>query len=360
MSSIALIVSGYRLQHNNISSSALGRRKTVTAVFGLLVSLWLAGCGAENASSKPGEPWAPHQPSCLAPAKPGGGFDLTCRLATDGLAQAKLVDQPMSVRFKPGGVGAVAMAQVLSSGRDNADQLVAFSAGSILNIAQGKFGRGVNPQDVRWLAAAGVDYGAYVVRADAPWQNLEQLVLQLQLDPSSITFGAGGTVGSQDWMKTALLFRQQSLDPKLMRYVAFEGGGDSLAALLGGHVDVMPGDVAELVGLLGTGKIRVLAVLSEQRLHKPFAELPTAAEQGFAIAWPIFRGFYLGPDVSTEQYQWWQTRFERLHRKPEFLALQRQRGLLPLPLVGPEFANYVDTQAQRYRELAREFRLVPQ
>lgn len=265
----------------------------------------------------------------------------------------------MSVRFKPGGVGAVAMAEVLSSGRDNGDQLVAFSAGSILNIAQGKFGRGVSHREVQWLAAAGVDYGAYVVRADSPWQSLSQLALQLQADPSSVVFGAGGTVGSQDWMKTALLFQAQGLDPKRMRYVAFEGGGDSLAALLGGHVDVIPGDVAELVGLLGTDKIRVLAVMSAQRLGDPFAQLPTAKEQGLNLEWPIFRGFYLGPDVSAEQYQWWQHRFEALYQSPDFLALQRQRGLLPLPLAGPDFSAYVEEQAQRYERLARDFRLVP-
>ncbi len=320
----------------------------------------LSACAPKQSEVSGGQPWSPTNPGCLAPAKPGGGFDLTCRLATDGLALTKLVEQPMSVRFKPGGVGAVAMAQVLSSGRDNADQLVAFSAGSILNIAQGKFGRGVSHREVQWLAAAGVDYGAYVVRADAPWENLLQLAQQLQADPSSIVFGAGGTVGSQDWMKTALLFREQRLDPKQMRYVAFEGGGDSLAALLGGHVDVMPGDVAELVGLLGTNKIRVLAVMSAQRLGTPFSQLPTAKEQGLNLVWPIFRGFYLGPDVSADQYLWWQSRFETLHATPAFITLQRQRGLLPLPLAGPAFVTYVEEQAQRYERLAREFRLVPQ
>lgn len=322
--------------------------------------LLLSACAPKQSEVSGGQSWSPSKPGCLAPAKPGGGFDLTCRLATDGLALTKLVEKPMSVRFKPGGVGAVAMAQVLSSGRANANLLVAFSAGSILNIAQGKFGRGVSHHEVRWLAAAGVDYGAYVVRADAPWQNLSQLAQQLKENPASVVFGAGGTVGSQDWMKTALLFQEQGLDPKQMRYVAFEGGGDSLAALLGGHVDVMPGDVAELVGLLGTDKIRVLAVMSAQRLGAPFAELPTAKEQGLDLVWPIFRGFYLGPDVSAEQYQWWQGRFEMLHAAPEFVALQRQRGLLPLPLTGPAFVTYVEEQAQRYKRLAREFRLVPQ
>lgn len=320
----------------------------------------LGACEPSKTNTSSAKLWEPNKPGCLAPAKPGGGFDLTCRLVTDGLALTQLVEQPMSVRFKPGGVGAVAMAQVLSSGRDNPDQLVAFSAGSILNIAQGKFGRGVSHQDVQWLAAAGVDYGAYVVRADAPWQNLPELAQQLREAPASVIFGAGGTVGSQDWMKTALLFKQQGLDPKQMRYVAFEGGGDSMAALLGGHVDVMPGDVAELVGLLGTDKIRVLAVMSAQRLGQPFAHLPTAKEQGMDLVWPIFRGFYLGPDVAPAQYQWWQRRFERLHERPEFLSLQRERGLLPLPLAGPPFVAYVEEQARRYAQLAREFRLIPQ
>ena len=173
-----------------------------------------------------------------------------------------------------------------------------------------------------------------------------------------MVFGAGGTIGSQDWMKVALLFRYVGRDAAQIRYVAFEGGGDATAALLGGHIDVMPGDISEVTGLLGSDTIRVLAVLSADRLPGVFAALPTAREQGVDITWPIFRGYYLAPEISAARYDWWVDRFERLMRTPAFQQSRKSRGLLPLDLVGQEFASYVTHQAGRYQQLAREFRLV--
>ncbi len=306
-----------------------------------------------------GADWRPNRPQCLAPAKPGGGFDLTCRLVVDALQSTGLLADPMQVQYKPGGVGAVAMAAMLSSRQQDADTIVAFSTGSLLNLAQGKFGRNATTDSVQWLAAAGVDYGALIVSTSSPMTNLKMLLEQLAADPGSLVFGAGGTVGSQDWMKSALVFRALEIPPAKMRYVAFEGGGDAMAALLGGHIDVMPGDMAETLGLKGTGKIRTLAVFSESRLANPFAQVPTAKEQGLDIEWPILRGFYLAPGVAPQQYAWWADRFHQLQASADFKQLQQQRGLLPLALSGKAFEEYVQKQAQVYRDLAVEFRLVP-
>jgi putative tricarboxylic transport membrane protein len=195
------------------------------------------------------------------------------------------------------------------------------------------------------------------VASGSEFATLPQLMALLRTAPGRVVFGAGGTIGSQDWMKAALLFRHLNRDAKDMRYVAFEGGGDATAALLGGHIDVMPGDVSEVTGLLGTDTIRVLAVLSDERLPGLFAALPTATEQGVDITWPIFRGYYLAPEVSAVQYAWWVERFSQLVRTPAFQQTREAKGLMPLDLVGAEFAGYVTRQAERYRQLAHEFRL---
>jgi len=313
-----------------------------------------AGCGAGHRDY----PVAPTRPECIAPAKPGGGFDLTCRIVSESFRATGLLDTPMAVTYKPGGIGAVAMAHMMTTRRRDPNAIVAFSSGSLLNIAQGKFGAGVEFAHIRWLAAAGVDYGSLIVRADSEIASLEALMGIIHTEPGRIVFGAGGTIGSQDWMKAALLFRHEGRDARDMRYVAFEGGGAATAALLGGHIDVMPGDVSDATGLLGTGTIRVLAVLSEHRLPGMFAALPTAAEQGVDITWPIFRGYYTAPDISAAQYQWWVERFARLIATPEFQQIREAKGLLPLDLVGEEFAAYVTDQAARYQQLARDFRLV--
>ena len=186
----------------------------------------------------------PKRPECIAPAAPGGGFDLTCKLVQSGLHNGKFIADPMRVTYMPGGIGAVAYNAIVAQRPDQANTIVAFSSGSLLNLAQGKFGR-YNENDVRWLAAIGTDYGALTVAADSPYKTLKDVLAAVKADPTKVVFGAGGTVGSQDWMKAALTARSAGVDPRAMRFVAFEGGGEALTALQGGHIHVFAGDAAE-------------------------------------------------------------------------------------------------------------------
>jgi len=292
-------------------------------------------------------------PECIAPAKPGGGYDLTCRLAANALQKTGLIDQPMMVSYMPGGIGAVAYNHV--NGVRNADPnlIVAASTGAAVNLALGKFGQ-YDADEVRWLGALGADYGAIVVKADAPWQNLGELMKDLQTQPGKIVFGAGGTVGSQDWMKAALTAKAANISPRDLRYVAFEGGGESLAALLGNHIQVFTGDLSELRSHLESGKIRVLAALSEERLGGPYADIPTAAEQGYDVQWPIWRGYYMGPDVSDKAYQEWVNKLKTLSEKEKFAELRKERGLFPMSRFGYDFDSYVKNQVAQFKKLADE------
>ncbi|MDN3521462.1 Bug family tripartite tricarboxylate transporter substrate binding protein [Halomonas ramblicola] len=295
----------------------------------------------------------PESSECIAPAKPGGGYDLTCRLAANGLQETGLIDEPMMVSYMPGGIGAVAYNHVNGVRDDDPGLVVAASTGAAVNLALGKFGQ-YDADEVRWLGALGVDYGAIVVNADAPWDSLDELMADLQDKPGEIAFGAGGTVGSQDWMKAALTAKSADVSPQELRYVAFEGGGEALAALLGDHIQVFTGDLSELKSQLESGKIRVLAALSEERMGGPYAEIPTAAEQGYDVQWPIWRGYYMGPEVSDEAYQAWVERMQALAEDPKFAELREARGLFPMSRFGDDFDDYVKDQVANFQSLAEE------
>ncbi len=300
----------------------------------------------------------PSKPSCIAPAKPGGGFDLTCRILSTGFANAGITDIPMAVTFMPGGVGAVAYNYINSTTPDDPNKLVAFSSGSLLNIAQGKFGQGLDENDARWVGTAGVDYGAIMVRADAPWNNLKELVDDIKKDPSKFVLGAGGGVGSQDWMKAAIVVKSAGVDPKKMRYVAYEGGGEASAALLGGHIKVYPGDVGEMKGLLEAGKIKVLGIMSPERLKGEFSKYPTAIEQGFDAEWTILRGYYLGPKVSDEAYNYWADQFKKAYNNPAFQKAVADQNLVPFTMSGPALDSYIKERVGFMRGLAKEAGLI--
>lgn len=300
----------------------------------------------------------PSKPECIAPAQPGGGFDLTCRVALNGFASTDIMKEPMRTVYMPGGIGAVAYNHIVAQRPADPNAIVAFSGGSLLNLAQGKFGR-YNVDDVRWLAAIGSDYGVAIVRDDSPYKDLKSLMEAFQADPTKIVLGAGGSVGSQDWMKAALTAKAAGVDYKKMRFVAFEGGGEALTALRGGHIQAYMGDAAEARTMLdGGAPIRVLAVFNDQRLPGTMSNIPTATEQGFDIVWPIIRGFYVGPKVTDEQYQWWVEAFNKLMQTPEFAKLQEQQGLFPFNKTGAELDAYVKERVKFYAELAESFGLI--
>ncbi|GAB3662406.1 tripartite tricarboxylate transporter substrate binding protein [Ramlibacter alkalitolerans] len=296
----------------------------------------------------------PPRVDCIAPAKPGGGFDLTCRLVRELLA----ADQAAAVQVKylPGGIGAVAFDRAVQGRLADPGTVIAFSSGSLVNIVQGRFGPH-DPMAVRWLATLGTDYGIVAVRRDAPFGSLAALVDRLRQDPAGAVFGASGSVGSQDWMKAALLVRAAGRDHRAMRFVSFEGGGQALAALKGGHVDVFCGDSAEAREALAAGEIRVLALLAPQRLPGRYADVPTAREQGVDLVWPTVRGLYMGPGVPERDFQEWTALLRRVLAAPGFAARLRAQGLEPLPLTGRELDAYVRSQVETYRTLARELHL---
>lgn len=294
---------------------------------------------------------------CIAPAKPGGGFDLTCKIAQSGFYDGGYIKDPMRVVYMPGGIGAVAYNAVIAQRPGDDNTIVAFSGGSLLNLAQGKFGR-YNENDVRWLAAIGTDYGALVVSEDSPIQSLQDLVDAVKADPAKVVFGAGGTVGSQDWMKAALTARATGLDPRKMRFVAFEGGGEALTSLQGGHIQVYSGDASEAEEHIKAGApLRVLAVMADQRLPGTLADVPTAKEQGLDIEWPIIRGFYMGPKVSDADYQVWVDAFKTMMATPEYDKLREERSLYPFAMTGDELDAYVKARVADYRKLAADFGL---
>jgi putative tricarboxylic transport membrane protein len=298
----------------------------------------------------------PADVECVVPSKPGGAMDLTCKLAQKAL-QGSAGAPKLKLSYLPGGIGAVAWHTIVSQRRGEPDTLVAFSGGSLLNLAQGKFGK-ASPDDVRWVAGLGVDYGVIAVPASSPWHTLRALMDALRRDPEKILIGMSGTIGSQDWLKMALLARQAGIDPRQLRFVALEGGGEEFVALQGGYVQVVSSDVSETGLYTRGGKVRVLAVLAAQRLPGAFAAVPTAREQGYDLVWPLIRGIWMGPDVPEADYRRWVRAFERMESAPEFARMREQAGLYPLALTGDALTNYVRQAVADYKRQARQFNLV--
>jgi putative tricarboxylic transport membrane protein len=315
-----------------------------------LVPAWLL---MATLLASPGTSAQPREAICLVPAKAGGGFDLTCKLGEVMLADARR----LRLSYLPGGIGALAYNTIVARQPDDPSTIVAFSSGSLLNLAQGKFGP-YTEHDVRWLAIVGTDHGIIAVRKESPYRTLQDVLKALKADSRQVVFGAGGTIGSQDWFKAVLLARAAGGSHKTMRFVAFEGGGDALAALEGGHVSVFTGDAGEVTQYLAhSSGVRVLAVFSEQRLPGVLSDVPTARELGVDLVWPTARGFYIGRKVSDASVREWSELLRKAMDDPAFPALREKHGLYPLSLSGAELQQFIAARMDFYRRLTSEFKL---
>ena len=293
---------------------------------------------------------------CIVPAKPGGGMDAACKMLRKVFREEGGAE-PFKLSYLPGGIGAVAWSSIVSHRRGGVDTLVTFSGGSLLNLAQGKYGK-ASEADVRWVAGVGIDYGMIAVRSDSPWHSLSELLKAIRKDPAKTTVGLSGTVGSQDWLKMALIAGRAGIEPRQFRFVALEGGGDSFAALQAGHVQVISGDASEAAHFIAEGKVRILAVLSDQRLPGPLQAVPTAREQGYDVVWPIIRGFYMSPHVPEAEYRRWVGIFDKAMADPAFDRQRSASGLYPFAMTGKPLSDYIAQTVAQYRKQSQELGLV--
>ncbi len=288
---------------------------------------------------------------CVAPANPGGGWDLACRLTSRTLTELKIVPENIRVTNLPGAGGGRAYVKAATTRSRDAGAFFTASPATTLNLAQGLFGS-LGVDDVRWVAAVAGEAGVISVRSDSPWATLDDLVADWRRDPTSVVAAGGSAVGSQDHVKVLLLAEAAGVDPRLVRYVPFDGGGEAVAALLGGFVNLHSGEVSEVLPHLESGAARILSVMSREPLSPPLDHLPTTFESGYPVEWMTWRGFYLPGQVSDSVYGRWVERFSALASSEEWSAVRARYRLEPFFMAGPEFADFVRTQVATFRFLA--------
>ncbi len=297
------------------------------------------------------------KPECIAPARPEGGLDLSCKLAQALIAEAKVSSHPVQLSYIPGGVGALAYNMIVTKRPADPNAIVAFSGGSLLNLVQGRFGA-YRADDVRWLAIIAMDIGAIVTARGQSMESITELMRLLKTEPSKTAFGGAGTIGGQDWFKAALLARRAGADFKSVRFVGFEGGGDAMTALRGGHIQVFTGDLSEALPQIEKGvPLRIFAVLSPDRLPGNLARFPTAREQGVDLQWQAVRGFYMGRKVSDAAFNAWTDAFKTAMRLRGFQARIIERGMVPYPMAGAEVAPFVMQTVRDYQHMVDELGL---
>ena len=301
----------------------------------------LAMAAAAVFVAMPAHAFEPKNAECIAPANPGGGWDFTCRTVGRLLTEGGFVEGQIQTTNIVGGVGAVAFANVIGKRNDDPNLIVATSTVGITQIAQGKYPAGVDA--VRWLGMLGADVGVLMVQKDAPYADAKALMEAYMADPSVLPTGGSSNVGGWDHLRLLLMARAAGMpDDKLrtIQWVQYSGGGDAVTQLIGGHVKAVLTDIGEIAGFIQSGDVKVLAVMSDDRLAA-FPDLPTAREQGLDVVGYNWRGFYMGGDVPDEAYEGWAGILAEFFPTEAWQKAAVENGLTPILRVGQEFDDFV-------------------
>ncbi|MGB7286148.1 MAG: tripartite tricarboxylate transporter substrate-binding protein [Salaquimonas sp.] len=294
---------------------------------------------------------------CIAPANPGGGWDFTCRQIGKIMYDIKAVDKPIQVTNMAGAGGGLAFTNVVSERNDDAELIVAASVATTTRLAQNAYA-GMTADQVRFVGAIGADPGVIVVAKDSPFQSLGDLVDAIKADPGSVAFAGGSAAGGFDHMKPLMILEKAGFtDIGKIKYISVDGGADAITQTIGGFTQAMTGDMSEVVGFLKAGEVRVLAVMTEERVPG-FEAVPTAKEQGFDIVAVNWRGLYIPKGVSDETFNSWAEKLQMVADSAEWKEAMAANGLAPFTKVGGDFQAFVDSEVSRINKMSKDLGVI--
>lgn len=275
----------------------------------VVLAVSLAACGsASNHSGSGASNYPSKSLTLVAPSGAGGGWDMTARTITKVLTETKATDKAITVENKPGGGGAVFMAEYATKDVKDNYKLFVNSPPILINHLKKEGNSPYGYSDTTPLAQLTKDYGAIAVAADSKYNDLKSLLDDMKADSSKFTVAGGSAPGSMDHLVSILPAFKYGIDPKSVKYVSYDGGGEAITALLGGNADVLGTDASSLDQYVKAGKIKVLAVESPERLTGgSLADVPTLKEQGIDAEFLIWRGIFGPKEMSADAKSFWDT-----------------------------------------------------
>jgi putative tricarboxylic transport membrane protein len=280
----------------------------------------------------------------VAPAEPGSGWDVTARTAVDVLEKEDLIDHPLPVENRAGATGAVWLSQMVNDYAGEDDVIAVTSTPIMSNYLRGD--SDYEYTDVTMIARFITEYYMVAVPADSEYQDLEDLLNAVKENPGEVPIGAAG----DDRLPFALLVQAAGGNPEEINFVAYEGGGEQIAALLNGDIQAATAGVSEFRGQLESGDLRGLAVLKDERLDPPLDDMPTAPEEGYDVTLDNWRGFYGPPDMSDEAVTYWEDTLQEMVQTEEWKKAAEKNQWDTTYMKDEEMRAYLE---QTYGEVRR-------
>ena len=279
----------------------------------------------------------------MVPANPGGGWDTTGRELGKAMLAAGSVKN-IQYENKGGAAGAIGLAQFVSASKGDPNALMMGGMVMIGGTIQNK--SAVTLEQVTPIARLTSEFEVVVVPASSPIKDLKDLMAKFKADPGSISWG-GGSAGGTDHILAGLLAKEVGVEPGKVNYVPFKGGGEAVAAIIGGHVSAGISGVSEFAQHIQSGKMRALGVSSPTKV----ANIPTLKEQGFNVELANWRGIFGAPGITKEQQAALVKVVEAGTKSKSWEETLQRQDWTAFWLPGDQYGAFIQSETKRIGEI---------
>lgn len=325
------------------------------AIGAMALATVLAACGGDDGDSTTDSGSGIDDLSIMVPADPGGGWDQTGRAFQKALDETGLASGA-EVTNVGGAGGTVGLAQLANQRGGGTTLMVTglVMVGAVeTNQSQARL------EDTTPIARLTSEDLIVVVPAESPYQTITDLVDDIVATGKDVAV-TGGSAGGADHILAGLLLKDAGVAPEelidTLNYIAYSGGGESLAALLGGQVDAGISGIAEYSEQVAAGELRALAVSGPERVEG--IDAPTLTEAGYDVELTNWRGLVAAGDISDEDRAALVDLVTELHESEEWKAELDRAGWGDTFLAGEEFDAFIGEEITSVQNVLRDIGLV--
>ncbi len=273
--------------------------------------------------------------------QPGGGVDSMARIFSE--AARPLFAQPLVVVNKPGASGSIGLAYVASAPADGYKMAMVFA--ELLTIPLLGINK-VNHEDFQPIAKFASDPSTLTVRADAPWNTVEEFIAYARANPGKATISNAGN-GSISHISGAALGQKTGVQ---FTHVPYQGSAPAVQGLLGGQVSATAVNYSVVSAQIAGGKLKMLASMSDKRFAA-FDKVPTLKERGIDLSVDVWRGIAVAKNTPKDIVDALRTLAAKVAKDPALLETLRKQSLTFAYEDSDEFARTMLRESERFKQI---------
>ncbi|RMX11883.1 tripartite tricarboxylate transporter substrate binding protein [Vandammella animalimorsus] len=290
------------------------------------------------------------QVNVMLPANPGGGWDATGRQSFQAMKEAGIYAGTVNFSNRGGAGGTIGLAEFQRAQKGKPDAMAVFGAITVGSITLNQ--SPVQLANFKPIARLTAEYLVLAVKADSPYQSLQEFVAAFKANPGAMPVG-GGSAGGVDHIALALLAKSAAVPVSAINYIPQAGGADTVTGIVNGTLKGGISGISEFRQFAQAGRVRILGITTAERI-KAAPDIPTFKEQGYDVEIANWRGILGAPEMPQASHQQWVERFAKLNASPQWQAVLERQGWEPYFLPGDEFARFIEAETLRINQVLKD------